>query len=273
MATLPALDDAHTRPRVIESLRKPKLIDLVVLLASAFPDGGDTFMGGLQNALALALGPAINIAIGGIPAAVNAAVPGAVNAAINAAVPPLFTANTESLGAVSAAINAAVPEAVNAAINAAVPGAVSAAINAAVPEAVNAAVNAAIPGAVNAALGPVQAALDLLTSQVHCSMARAHNKEAELRGAPFQGIHKSVPGSGQTLALGLAPVGVPPPPPTINAINAVSPLIAAVTRAQVLNFTHVQILALVEFYNEQMSILPTDNISERRVKVYDWMRW
>ncbi|KAJ7352447.1 hypothetical protein DFH08DRAFT_87708 [Mycena albidolilacea] len=222
--TLAALNDAHTRKTVLESIH-----------------GADTFMGGLQNALAIAIAPVVNNAIAGIPAAINAAVNAAVGPAVNAALGP--------------AANVALVPAVNAALPAAV--------------------NAAIPAALNAALAPTTTALELLTAQVHSFMARSHNRDADHNNIPFQGIRKTVGGSGLALAAGLVPAagGVALPQASNNNINAVCPLIVAPTGAVILNFTHFHILTLIEFYNEHMSIVPTDSVAERRAKVLFWMRW
>ncbi|KAJ7028848.1 hypothetical protein C8F04DRAFT_1398717 [Mycena alexandri] len=233
--TLTALDDAHTRKTVLETLH-----------------GANTFMGGLQNALFLAVNPVLQNAINGIPAAVNGAVngilPGAVNNAVNNALP----------GAVNNAVNNALP----------------AALNLALPPPVNPAVNAAaINAAVVAAMGPYTATLADLSATLSCLMARLHNKGAENRNHPFQGIPKTIAGSGAALAAALVPAGVPAPQGTNNIIGSVCGILAAPTLSDLLALTHGQILTLVEFYNDRMGIVVADTISHCRAKVLQWMRY
>ncbi|KAJ7493285.1 hypothetical protein B0H11DRAFT_2005723 [Mycena galericulata] len=202
----------------------------------------------LSNALALAIVPGLN-------------------EAINAAV--------------VAAVNAAIPEAVTSAINAAIPEAVTAAIDASIPPAITSALNATIPGALNTA---IPAAVNAAISEAITSAAKNYNRNAERKdtvGFTLRGIPKTVPGSGSAHASALLPPGLrfgipipqPQPQPTATPIDAVCPLIAGATRAQIFALTHLQILVLVEFYNETMGIVPEDGIAERRGKVFEWMRW
>ncbi|KAJ7678507.1 hypothetical protein B0H17DRAFT_106099 [Mycena rosella] len=163
---------------------------------------------GCQNALVLAVGRAVNNAMGGIPAAVNAAVAATVPAAVNAAV----------AGAIPAAVNAAVA----------------------------------------AAMVPHTAAIDLLTAEVHNFRVRLHNREADRLHEAFQGIRKTVIGSGLVLATWRVPAGMALPLLTTHTINSVPALLLAATRAEIFALTHAQILSLIEFYNEDMGIQLVD---------------
>ncbi|KAJ7087304.1 hypothetical protein B0H15DRAFT_307263 [Mycena belliarum] len=212
----------------------------------------DTFMGGLQNALVIALTPAINNAIAGIP--------GAVNAAVNAAIP----------GAVNVAVNAAV---------AGIPGAAYVAVNAAVAPggAINAAIPPAVTAAVDLALGPHIATLSLLSAELHSLLARNHNQQADQLDVAFQirGIRKTVAGSGLATAMAVRPQiqGVALPPGTNNNIDTVCHLLMAATPTTIFSLNHMDILVLIEFYNEPMSIVAADGIEQRRFKVYAWLRY
>ncbi|KAJ7223104.1 hypothetical protein GGX14DRAFT_426852 [Mycena pura] len=89
----------------------------------------------------------------------------------------------------------------------------------------------------------------------------------------YRGIPKTVAGSGLALANTIAVGQVPPPLPTNSAVNTVCPLLVGANAATINSFTHAQILALVEFYNENFGIIPADTIAERQSKVLRWLKF
>jgi len=106
---------------------------------------------------------------------------------------------------------------------------------------------------------------------------KRQNRENRVQG-PNQPAHmmlKEIVGWGNVLANNVAPAGMVAPPapaalPNINTAPA-PPFPVPATFGDIQNLTHVQLMELICFYNEDFGILQPEHVGIRRAKFERWL--